>query len=721
MLGHEAFKDDLVLQPYRRYTAGDDTERVYTEMASADWWWETQEKLDVDNGTIVPLIIASDKTLVTNTGNQKAYPIYLTIGNLPASIRNSNVRPRAVSLGMLLRGVEKASPGERWDIVCGDGLLRRCFPVGAAMTIDHEEQAVMADTNNKSRCPLCTIPPDEREDLQSVAPWRNHADMRSRVRAQRKRDKEKAGNPRQHRTPEQLDLDERLLAGRVHSNHNFGCKHSLTNVYRCFMMDILHQLLSGVIAHTKSWVDKLLVLEMPLQQPKRYKDVLQDLVFQSRFDEKRKRANVAGKGHVVRETSRGESAVKAVLDRRWAAVPKYMDLRVFKEISKIAVWTGKEWKSVLRTMLPVYVPLLDDIGATDAIRFLRALVDFSIYAMYRSHDNDTLDYMSYALIRTNEYKKAFSGLRMAKRREEDDEEGSESHFNFPKWHAITHYVEMIKWLGNAADLETGHAEHWHRRFVKTAYCLTKKKEGWEGHIMEQSKRTINVEAELERPFGRSGLPAVTANRVDDGVDDLVRPSGQNDPTTFFSWPRRERHPRRKQKGGWTIDDVLDCIAGPARHRFRQVIAVFVRESRTRTADPDKLEADTDKFNDMKISFHSGIKCRERTGKDAEDPDFAAQEIVRCAPNRQGQQGRGRYDCLWVQEWEMGEKRTRDNVAEMAFCGRLPARLKFVVAIPDDEHYDENGDPNVCEGVLVGLYEPCDRDKKGRALQTKFTV
>ena len=37
--------------------------------------------------TIVPVIISSDRTQVTQFGSKTVYPVYLTIGNLPKDIR----------------------------------------------------------------------------------------------------------------------------------------------------------------------------------------------------------------------------------------------------------------------------------------------------------------------------------------------------------------------------------------------------------------------------------------------------------------------------------------------------------------------------------------------------------------------------------------------------------------------------------------------------------
>ena len=48
--------------------------------------------------TIIPIIISSDKTQLTVFGNKTAYPVYLTIGNLPKDIRRKPSRRGQVLL-----------------------------------------------------------------------------------------------------------------------------------------------------------------------------------------------------------------------------------------------------------------------------------------------------------------------------------------------------------------------------------------------------------------------------------------------------------------------------------------------------------------------------------------------------------------------------------------------------------------------------------------------
>ena len=81
-----------------------------------------------------------------------------------------------------------------------------------------------------------------------------------------------------------------------------------------------------------------------------------------------------------------------------------------------------------------------------------------------------------------------------------------------------------------------------------------------------------------------------------------------------------------------------------------------------------------------MQFHASLRCFKRTG-DPDDPDAMEQNIVRCAPNWQGRVGNGRYDWIWVQEFAARDPLTGAD-AEVAFQGRLPARVRYVVSIED---------------------------------------
>jgi hypothetical protein len=105
--------------PERHYADEDETVRLFHDMHTGKWWWDTQvrcidyiyhtilmilqKKLDQHSpgGTIIPIIISSDKTQVTLFRNKSAYPVYLTIGNIPKEIRRKPSRGAHILLAYL--------------------------------------------------------------------------------------------------------------------------------------------------------------------------------------------------------------------------------------------------------------------------------------------------------------------------------------------------------------------------------------------------------------------------------------------------------------------------------------------------------------------------------------------------------------------------------------------------------------------------------------------
>ena len=88
LFGDALFDPHLILVPELHYTDENKETSVFHDMHTGHWWWYTQEQLAQKdpNATIIPIIISSDKTQITLVGNKTAYPVYLTIGNIPKEI-----------------------------------------------------------------------------------------------------------------------------------------------------------------------------------------------------------------------------------------------------------------------------------------------------------------------------------------------------------------------------------------------------------------------------------------------------------------------------------------------------------------------------------------------------------------------------------------------------------------------------------------------------------
>jgi len=164
LVAHLPFQEHLDSQPVR--LADSESRRIFTEMNTGNWWWDTQDQL-LAEATIVPVICASDKTHLTNfTGDQHARLLYLTIGNIRKDIRRTHQQHAWILVGLIpcppkgakhtdeawhsavgtvlspLRNLDITDPGLKWD--CAVGLQRQCYPLLAAWVGNYPERVMVA-------------------------------------------------------------------------------------------------------------------------------------------------------------------------------------------------------------------------------------------------------------------------------------------------------------------------------------------------------------------------------------------------------------------------------------------------------------------------------------------------------------------------------------------------------------------------------------------------
>jgi len=128
-----------------------------------------QERLEArrPGGTIIPVIVSSDKTQLTLFRDKMAYPIYLTIGNIPKDIRRKPLCHAQILIGYIpttkLLGMENKSARRRalanlfhtcmrnvlgpissvgetgLPMMSGDGVWHQCHPVFAIFIGNYPE------------------------------------------------------------------------------------------------------------------------------------------------------------------------------------------------------------------------------------------------------------------------------------------------------------------------------------------------------------------------------------------------------------------------------------------------------------------------------------------------------------------------------------------------------------------------------------------------------
>ncbi|KAG8724614.1 hypothetical protein FRC09_016584 [Ceratobasidium sp. 395] len=422
LIGDARFKDCMKYAPEQHWTSSDRKTRVYGEMSSGNWWWRMQFLIRDPNGTVVPLIIASDKTqLSTMSGGQQAYPVYITIGNISKSVRRKASKRATVILGylpvdrckdiadknlrrkirgeLLHRSLEaimeplKSASKDGVPMWCADGRLRRVYLILAAYVGDWPEQNDVCCTV-QSGCPVCQQPFDGRGSGRRDVPLRDHATMAAAF--QRYKD---SGNAAE------------LKRSKLRPCVPFWLDLPHVDFPSCITPDILHQLHKGIFKdYVAVWTEDLL----------------------------------------------GEKT----LDARFMAMPQAKDLRHFnKGITNVSQWTGRETKEMAKQFLPI---IADDPNVPgEFVELVRALLDFLYLAQSAELTEVELTQMDEALDSFHRLKKVLVDKELMLDLDKFD--------HIPKFHMLGHYTHSTRELGTPDGYNTESPEHLHIVYVKRGW------------------------------------------------------------------------------------------------------------------------------------------------------------------------------------------------------------------------------------------------------------
>ena len=435
---------------------------------------------------MLPIILFSDATHLTNfSGDKKAWPVYMTIGNMRSDVRQSHKSHALALIALLpvplkfrkLRAADHRAQQERnhhvmqsvigyllssvdiqkdrsFVALCADGNKRRIYPRLASWIADFPEHITWQGLKDK-QCLWCELPSGQF-GLWPVP----------------------TTNSRDSRLYRQLYFQNTLLS--VASLESAGVKvreNALwnlgINLSELPKPDLLHTILLGVLQHLLEWLHEFLKVigRMPL------------------------------------------------FNRVWLSVPPYQQLsRPSKAYEEVSNWQGKEILQMARFLLSVlYVTLRRQPDAfrrdmQDCLKATRGLLHFHFYSTYPMQDESTLVNMDDALAVFHAHKDVFRRFRATKKgkadaaalktelieqrdialgqvmhltamqrkdikaewdehieaavRERLQEDGD---FGFPKLHLLTHFSRIVRCFGSLPQHSTESGESAHRRMIKLGF------------------------------------------------------------------------------------------------------------------------------------------------------------------------------------------------------------------------------------------------------------
>ncbi|KAF8603005.1 hypothetical protein BDV93DRAFT_556926 [Ceratobasidium sp. AG-I] len=420
----------MVYYPEERHVyrpgTGNGSMKVREELWHGETWWKLQDQI-APNQCILYLVVYIDETNVSTIGGVKVWPIYLWIGNLPASVRRRRRKKGgAILIGYLPKAKNNSTVSDLADfrckvyhdalnvvfeslklaarngvpMRCGDGIIRDFVPVVAAGSADYMEFirfVCILGAKSGFPCPICLVPRLEQSSL--LKSWPNRTVVL---------------------TEDLLERVEQAATAAVKSE--ILHEQSLRNIRSAFfdLIPPFHSIYSAIVAD-------------PLHQIEQ---------------------GVWGKHLWLWIRNSLSKQQKKTLDARFRAVQRYPDLKHFPNgVTALEYVTGKEHAIILR-MLP---PLIEDLIAKKyqklVLRSFRALAVIHVLAKLTTHNDVTLEELDQHIA---EFDKLHEELAAT----------FDVEANYPKFHSLSHLTDIIRRHSTTDNYHTGLGEALHPQSKK---------------------------------------------------------------------------------------------------------------------------------------------------------------------------------------------------------------------------------------------------------------
>ncbi|KAG2365854.1 hypothetical protein BDR07DRAFT_1449623 [Suillus spraguei] len=390
------FDGGIEYSPYRDYTTED--KRYWKNFMSGDWAWNQADVIaqneENHGSTFVPLIIGSDKTVVSvATGQTEYHPLYLSIRNIHNSVQrahrngvvligflaipkstkehNDDIKYRNFRRQLFQRSLAKIFESvkpfmENFDVTrFPDGHYRRTVYSLGPYIADYPEQILLSGIM-QNWCPRCL---GNRKDLDGTQPCLHRRKAHTELLIEQL-------------TYKQAWEQYGIIADLVPFTNDFP----RADIHELLSPDILHQIIKGTFKdHLVDWVGEYLL---------------------------------------VTHGTRHAAEIMDDIDRRIAAVAPFAGLRRFPDGRGFQQWTGDDSKALMK----VYLAAIEGHVPQDVVCTFSAFLEFCYIVRREALTEDDLVKLQDALDRFHQYREIFKTT------------GVVSTFSLLRQHSLCHYI-----------------------------------------------------------------------------------------------------------------------------------------------------------------------------------------------------------------------------------------------------------------------------------------
>ncbi|KAF8593698.1 hypothetical protein BDV93DRAFT_584062 [Ceratobasidium sp. AG-I] len=461
---------------YYPHPDGSTNIQVWEEMHHGADWWYIQSSIGPE-GVVLYIYLSMDETKVSTIGQKKLWPVYLWLGNVPASKRRGSGPGGAELLCYLAKGSTKDIPTahqgtfnilvyqEAMRIIlgalrtsaefgrlvrCGDKKTRLCFDTLAVISVDYAELMrvlFMRGTQSTFQCPVCLVPRDKLHDLTCLWPLRSNTgtiDLLQKVQ----------------NTANKLEKEKLLLSQSIREVESVFIELTTPHfdLYKTIIVDPLHQIEQGIFHHLWDWLKESMTL-----------------------------------------------AERKTLDERFTMVSSAQELKHFNNgVTHLRYLAGYELGIILKPSQSI--PLL---------QYTRLLSMIYSLSKFTTHTSITLQWMQDYILRINE-------LALTLHQEFD------LSFSYPKWHSLSHMVDILRRKSSSDNYHTGFGESLHPQ-VKDDYARSNKQPDAVNQMlrMHQERRAIQAIDKQLACFQQSDLLASEVEELESSMGHIQLGSKQS--------------------------------------------------------------------------------------------------------------------------------------------------------------------------------------------------